>query len=75
LGEYLETEANSINSYKKIELVDVIRGNLNKLIGYDGLQVEDDLDIISEERNALVRKMRESCRRRTKSFERIRERD
>jgi hypothetical protein len=39
--------------------VDVIRENLNELIGYNGLKVEDDLDIISEERSALVRKMGE----------------
>jgi hypothetical protein len=59
LIEYLETESKFINYYKKIELVNVIRESLNKLIGYNGLKVEDDFEIISDERSALVRKMRE----------------
>jgi glutamate synthase domain-containing protein 2 len=37
--------------------VDAIREDLNKVIGFNRLNVEDDFDMISEERKAVLKKL------------------
>jgi hypothetical protein len=60
-----------MNYCKKIDLVDVILEDLSKLVGYTGMKVEDDLDIISDERSMLLKKMNK-LQKKMRSFEKIR---